>query len=42
MTIDLYAWYKHRYEDTKPIRGRAEDVRPIGKRSRDWELVVTE
>lgn len=37
-----YEWYKTRYNDTKPIRGRAEDVRPIGKRRRDWELLVKE
>ena len=39
---DPYGYYKDRYNDTKPIRGRAEDVRPIGKRSRDWELLVKE
>lgn len=38
----LYEWYKNKYETTKPIRGRAEDVRPVGKRNRDWELVVKE
>lgn len=37
-----YGYYKDRYETIKPIRGRAEDVRPIGKRNRDWELVVKE
>jgi hypothetical protein len=37
-----YEWYKDKYERTKPIRGRADDVRPIGKRARDWELVVKE
>jgi hypothetical protein len=42
MTIDLYTYYQNRYNNTKPIRGRAEDVRPIGKRNRDWELVVKE
>lgn len=42
MTIDLYSYYQNRYNSTKPIRGRAEDVRPIGKRNRDWELLVKE
>jgi hypothetical protein len=42
MTVDLYKWYADRYNDTKPIRGRAEDVRPIGRRNRDWELLVIE
>ena len=32
-SIDSYAEAKARYEKTKPIRGRAEDVRPLGKRS---------
>lgn len=36
----LYEWYKTKYEETKPIRGRAEDIRPIGQRRRDWERVV--
>ena len=38
--INDYAIALKRWEDTKPIRGRAEDVRPIGKRRRDWELLV--
>jgi len=42
MTIDFYKLYADRYNDTKPIRGRAEDVRPIGRRNRDWELLVIE
>ena len=32
-SIDSYAEVKARYEKTKPIRGRVEDVRPLGKRS---------
>jgi hypothetical protein len=28
------------WEETKPIRGRADDLRPIGKRRRDWELIT--
>jgi hypothetical protein len=35
-----YEKMKQRWEETKPIRGRAEDVRPICKRSRDWELIT--
>jgi hypothetical protein len=39
MGADLYEHYKKMFNDTKPIRGRAEDVRPIGQRRRDWELI---
>lgn len=42
MTYLTYEFFRNRYESTKPIRGRAEDVRPIGKRRRDWELLVKE
>lgn len=35
-----YTHYKNLYESTKPIRGRAEDIRPIGQRRRDWELII--
>lgn len=31
---------KQHYELTKPIRGRSDDVRPAGKRRRDWERIV--
>jgi len=31
---------KNKYENTKPIRGRAVEVRPWNKRSRGWEQVV--
>lgn len=34
-----YADAKRVYEETKPIRGRTEDVRPLGKRHRDWETI---
>ena len=34
-----YNHYKSLYESVKPIRGRAVNVRPIGKRRRDWETV---
>jgi hypothetical protein len=40
MTYLTYEFFRNRYENTKPIRGRAEDVRPLGKRRRDWELLV--
>lgn len=35
-----YEDFKRKYENTKPIRGRSVDVRPIGVRRRDWEQVV--
>ena len=36
-----YEFYKHKWENTKPIRGRSVDVRPIDKyrRYRDWETI---
>ena len=39
MTLN-YDYMRNKYETTKPIRGRAEDIRPIGKRRRDWEQIV--
>lgn len=38
--IHFYREAKQRYEEVKPIRGRSEDVRPLGKRRRDWERIV--
>jgi len=35
-----YQQIKEQYDTTKPIRGRSDDVRPAGKRRRDWERVV--
>jgi len=35
-----YEHYKARFHNTKPIRGRSVDVRPIGERRRDWELIT--
>ena len=35
-----YDHYKNLYESVKPIRGRSEEVKPLGKRTRDWEQVV--
>ena len=34
-----YEFYKAKWHETKPIRGRSVDVRPIDKyrRYRDWE-----
>jgi hypothetical protein len=32
-----YEYFKDRYLNTKPIRGRSADIRPIGMRRRDWE-----
>ena len=40
MSIEHYNMMKTRYENTKPIRGRNEDVRPISDRRRDWERIV--
>ena len=34
-----YNHYKSLYESVKPIRGRSTEVRPIGKRRRDWETI---
>lgn len=35
-----YQYYENLWNIIKPIRGRSEDVRPIGKRTRDHEAVV--
>lgn len=40
MTYLNYEYYKNKWHNVKPIRGRDEDVRPIGKRRRDWERVT--
>ena len=40
MSLDMYKHFQERYDNTKPIRGRAVECRPIAKRSRDWEEVV--
>lgn len=40
MTYWTHAEFKNWWHETKPIRGRAEDVRPIGERRRDWERIV--
>lgn len=38
--IRNYEQARKLWENTAPIRGRAEDVRPLGKRRRDWETIV--
>lgn len=38
--MNCYAGMEELYKTTKPIRGRAEDVRPIGDRRRTWERIV--
>lgn len=40
MSLDIYNRTKQKYEDTKPIRGRAVDVRPWDDRRRDNQQVV--
>lgn len=37
-----YEFYKKKWEDTKPIRGRSTDIRPLdnSRRYRDWERVA--
>lgn len=35
-----YEYYKEKFNNTKPIRGRAVECRPLGARHRDWEQVV--
>ena len=37
--MSYYTRYKDLFNSVKPIRGRAEDVRPIGQRRRDWETI---
>ena len=39
MSLNSYNHYKNLFNSVKPIRGRANDVRPIGKRRRDWETI---
>jgi hypothetical protein len=40
MSIKMYNEFKKKYDNTKPIRGRSVECRPISKRTRDWEEVV--
>jgi len=40
--INSFAEAEQRYNDTKPMRGKrkADDVRPLGDRRRDWERIA--
>jgi hypothetical protein len=40
MSLDKFENFKQRFINTKPIKGRAVECRPIGQRRRDWEQVV--
>lgn len=40
MSETTYQFYKNKFDTTKPIRGRTEEIRPIGQRRRDWEQVT--
>jgi hypothetical protein len=40
MSLEKFEHFKQRYLNTKPIRGRATEVRPIAQRRRDWEQIV--
>ena len=40
MSLEKFEHFKNRYINTKPIRGRGTDVRPIAQRRRDWEQIV--
>ena len=39
MAHNYYTHYKNKHDKIKPIRGRAEEVRPIGDRRRDGERI---
>ena len=39
---NYYQDFKNLHDGIKPIRGRAEDVRPIGQRRRTWETIEME
>jgi hypothetical protein len=40
MSLDKYRQWKHKFENTTPIRGRAVECRPWGARRTDWEEIV--
>lgn len=40
MSISKYKEVEVKWANTKPIRGRSVDVRPIGQRRRDWEQIT--
>ena len=39
MTYQTYEFFRNRYEETKPIRGRTVDTRPLGHRRNDHYLI---
>lgn len=39
-SYNYHAYYEKKWNETKPIRGREVDVRPIGQRRRDWEQIT--
>ena len=40
MSLEKYNHFKDRFNNTKPIRGRSTEIKPIAQRRRDWEQVV--
>jgi hypothetical protein len=40
MSLEKYNHFKDRFANTKPIKGRSTEIKPIGQRRRDWEQVV--
>lgn len=40
MSIKMFKKFETGYNQTKPIRGRSTDIRPVGDRRRDWEQIV--
>jgi hypothetical protein len=40
MSDTTYKFYENKFNNTKPIRGRTEEIRPIGQRRRDWEKIT--
>lgn len=42
MTSRYYTLYEEKYNNTKPIRGRSKECRPLGDRRRTWEVVARE
>lgn len=40
MSIKMFKKFETGYNQTKPIRGRSTDIRPVGDRRRDWEEIV--
>jgi hypothetical protein len=40
MSLEKYNFFKDKFNNTAPIRGRSTEIKPIGQRRRDWEQVV--